>query len=216
MWKIGHTKPQRSSIVLIDVAGANFLDVYYLLVGIVTPRPIAWVTTIDSDGRVNLAPFSFFNAFSANPPVAVFSPTLRRDGGKKDTLRNVEATGEFVLNAAVESLAEKINLSSKDLPYGQSEVELTGLKLLPSVKVKPPRIAETPVTMECKLLQIVPLGKGPTAGNLVIGEVLVMHVDDAVLDAKGRIDPRKLQTIARLGGDFYCRTTDLFEMKRPQ
>ena len=120
------------------------------------------------------------------------------------------------MNAAVESLAENINLSSKDLPYGQSEVDLTGLKLLPSVKVKPPRIAEIPATMECKLLQIVPLGKGPTAGNLVIGEVLVMHVDDAVLDAKGRVDPRKLQTIARLGRDFYCRTTDLFEMKRPQ
>jgi len=202
--------------VLIDVAQSNYLDVYHLLIGVVTPRPIAWVTTIDLDGRVNLAPFSFFNAFSGNPPVVVFSPTLRRDGGKKDTLRNVEATGEFVLNAAVESLAEKINLSSKDLPYGQSEVDLTGLKLLPSVKVKPPRIAEIPATMECKLLQIVPLGNGPTAGNLVIGEVLVMHVDDAVLDAKGRIDPRKLQTIARLGGDFYCRTTDLFEMKRPQ
>ena len=202
--------------MLIDVAQSNYLDVYHLLIGVVTPRPIAWVTTIDLDGRVNLAPFSFFNAFSGNPPVVVFSPTLRRDGGKKDTLRNVEATGEFVLNAAVESLAEKINLSSKDLPYGQSEVDLTGLKLLPSVKVKPPRIAEIPATMECKLLQIVPLGNGPTAGNLVIGEVLVMHVDDAVLDAKGRIDPRKLQTIARLGGDFYCRTTDLFEMKRPQ
>ena len=202
--------------MLIDIASANYLDVYHLLIGIVTPRPIAWVTTVDPKGRVNLAPFSFFNAFSGNPPVVVFSPTLRRDGGKKDTLRNVEATREFVLNAAVESLAEKINLSSKDLPYGESEVDLTGLKLLPSMKVRPPRIAETPVTMECKLMQIVPLGKGPIAGNLVIGEVLVMHIDDAVLDTKGRIDPRKLQTISRLGGDFYCRTTDLFEMKRPQ
>jgi len=201
--------------VLIDVAGANFLDVYHLLVGIVTPRPIAWVTTIDPEGRVNLAPFSFFNAFSANPPVVVFSPTLRRDGSKKDTLRNVETTGEFVLNAAVESLAEKINLSSKELHYGQSEVDLTGLSLLPSLKVKPPRLAETPVTMECKLLQIVRLGEGPIAGNLVIGEILVMHIDETVLDGKGRIDPRKLKTIARLGGDYYCRTSDLFEMKRP-
>src|SRR5260370_25783488 len=116
--------------MLIDVASANFLDVYHLLVGIVTPRPIAWVTTIDPDGRVNLAPFSFFNAFGANPPVVVFSPTVRRDGGKKDTLRNVEATGEFVLNAAVEPLAEKMNLSSKALPYGQSEVELAALRLV--------------------------------------------------------------------------------------
>src|SRR5437867_4801976 len=145
MWKIGHTKPQRSSIVLINVAGANFLDVYYLLVGIVTPRPIAWVTTVDREGRVNLAPFSFFNAFGANPPVVVFSPTLRRDGTKKDTLRNLEANGEFVLNAAVEPLATQINLSSKEIAHGESEVELTGLHVLPSTKVKPPRIAEAPV-----------------------------------------------------------------------
>ena len=202
--------------MLIDVAAANYLDVYHLLVGVVTPRPIAWVTTLDPEGRVNLAPFSFFNAFGANPPVVVFSPTLRRDGGKKDTLRNLEATGEFVLNAAVESLAEKINLSSKELPYGESEVELTGLTLIPSTKVKPPRLAETPVTMECKVLQIISTGKGPIAGNLVIGEVLVMHIADSVLDDKKQIDPRKLRTIARLGGDYYCRTTDLFEMKRPQ
>jgi len=202
--------------VLVDVARADFLEVYHLLVGIVTPRPIAWVTSQDREGQVNLAPFSFYNAFGANPPIVVFSPTLRRDGSKKDTLRNVEATGEFVLNAAVESLAEKINLSSKELPYGQSEVELTGLTLKPSVKVKPPRVGETPVNMECKLLQIVPIGKGPIAGNLVIGEVVMLHIDECVLDEKGRIDPRKLGTIARLGGDYYCRTSDLFEMKRPQ
>src|SRR5438132_4410117 len=102
--------------MLIDVASANFLDVYHLLVGIVTPRPIAWVTTVGADGRVNLAPFSFFNAFGANPPVVVFSPTLRRDGSKKDTLRNVEATGEFVVNAAVADLAAQVNLSARDLP----------------------------------------------------------------------------------------------------
>jgi flavin reductase (DIM6/NTAB) family NADH-FMN oxidoreductase RutF len=199
----------------VDVADASTLDVYHLLVGIVTPRPIAWVTTIDAEGRVNLAPFSFFNAFGANPPVVVFSPTLRRDGTKKDTLRNVEANGEFVLNAAVERLAEQINLSSKELPYGDSEVDLTGLHLLPSTKVKPPRLAEAPVQMEGKVLQIVPIGKGPIAANLVIGEIVAMHVDDTVLDGQGRIDPRKLRTIARLGGDWYCRTSDLFEMKRP-
>src|SRR5918911_3011546 len=122
----------------IDVAGASPLEVYQALVGIVTPRPIAWVTTLDPDGRVNLAPFSFFNAFGSNPPVVVFSPTRRRDGSKKDTLRNVEATGEFVVNAAVEDLAGQVNLSSKELPYGESEVELTGLHLRPSLKVKPP------------------------------------------------------------------------------
>src|SRR4051812_30832414 len=124
--------------LLIDVATSPVLDVYRLLVDVVTPRPIAWVTSIDPEGRVNLAPFSFYNAFGANPPVVVFSPTLRRDASRKDTLRNVEATGEFVLNAAVETLAEKVSLSSKELPYGDSEVELTGLTLLPSLKVKPP------------------------------------------------------------------------------
>jgi flavin reductase (DIM6/NTAB) family NADH-FMN oxidoreductase RutF len=201
--------------MLIDVAKTPVLEVYHMLVDVVTPRPIAWVTSVDRDGRVNLAPFSFFNAFGANPPVVVFSPTLRRDGSKKDTLLNVEATGEFVLNAAVEPLAEKINLSSRELPHGESEVELTGLSLLPSIKVKPPRLAETPVNLECKVLQIVPVGTGPIAANLVIGEVLAMHVADGVLDGKGRVDPRKLRTIARLGADFYCRSTDLFEMKRP-
>src|SRR5258708_3627842 len=110
--------------MLVDVSSAEIVDVYQLLVGIVTPRPIAWVTSVDLEGRVNLAPFSFFNALGANPPVVVFSPTLRRDGSKKDTLRNVEATGEFVLNAAVEALAGPMNLSSSELPPDQSEVDL--------------------------------------------------------------------------------------------
>jgi flavin reductase (DIM6/NTAB) family NADH-FMN oxidoreductase RutF len=199
----------------MDVAASNVVDVYHMLIGVVTPRPIAWVTSIDREGRVNLAPFSFFNAFGANPPVVVFSPTLRRNGTKKDTLLNVEATGEFVVNAAVASLADKVNQSSAELPSGESEVKLTGLHVTPSVKVKPPRLAESPVHLECKLMQIIAIGNGPIAGNLVIGEVVMIHVDDAVLDDKGRVDPRKLRTVARLGGEFWCGTSDLFEMKRP-
>jgi len=199
----------------IDVRNANVVDVYRALIGIVTPRPIAWVSTIDREGRVNLAPFSFFNAFGANPPVVVFSPTLRRDGTKKDTLLNIEATGEFVINAAVASLAEEVNRSSKELPYGESEVELVGLTTCPSMIVKPPRIVESPAHLECKVRQIIPIGDGPISANLVIGEVVYIRVDDAVLDEKGVVDPRKLGTIARLGGDFYARTTDLFELKRP-
>jgi len=201
--------------MLIDVANSGVVETYRTLVEIVTPRPIAWVTSVDSEGRVNLAPFSFFNAFGANPPVVVFSPTRRRDGSKKDTLLNVEATGEFVLNAAVESLAEQVNLSAKELPPGTSEVELTGLSLLPSVKVRVPRIAEAPVNVECVVRQIVPVGDGPLSGNLVIGEVVVIHVDDRVLGPTGHVDPHKLRTIARLGGDDYSRTTDIFSMKRP-
>jgi flavin reductase (DIM6/NTAB) family NADH-FMN oxidoreductase RutF len=201
--------------MIIDAAKSPVVDVYHLLVGIVTPRPIAWVTSVNAAGVVNLAPFSFFNAFGANPPVVVFSPTLRRDGSKKDTLRNIETNGEFVLNTAVESLAEQINLSSKEVPPEESEVELAGLHTLPSVKVKPPRLAEAPVNMECVVRQIVPVGNGPISANLVIGEIVMMHVEDSLLDVNGRVDPRKLRTIARLGGDYYCRTSDLFEMKRP-
>lgn len=200
----------------IDVEGADAVEVYRTLVEVVTPRPIAWVTSIDDQGRVNLAPFSFYNAFSGNPPVVVFSPTLRRDGTRKDTLKNVEATGEFVLNAAVESLANQVNLSSTELPHGESEVELTGLNLLPSTRIKPPRVAESPVHLECRLLQIIHLGNGPIAGNLIIGEVLVIHIDDEIIDDHGRVDPRRLKTIARLGGNHYCRSTDLFEMDRPK
>ncbi|HJZ53348.1 MAG TPA: flavin reductase family protein [Gemmataceae bacterium] len=199
----------------IDVASANVLEVYQLLVGVVTPRPIAWVTTVSPAGVVNLAPFSFFNAFGANPPVVVFSPTLRRDGTKKDTLLNLESLGEFVLNAATAPLAEKVNLTSKELPPDDSEVSLAGLTTVPSVKVKPPRVAESPAQMECVVRQIIPCGTGPIAGNLVIGEVVVMHVSADVLDEKKRVDPRKLRTVARLGGDYWCHTSDLFEQKRP-
>jgi flavin reductase (DIM6/NTAB) family NADH-FMN oxidoreductase RutF len=199
----------------IDVANTPVVEVYQALVGIVTPRPIAWVTTVDPAGRVNLAPFSFFNAFGANPPVVVFSPTNRRDGSKKDTLLNLEATGEFVVHAAVASLAEKINGTSKELPHGESEVDYAGLHTTPSVKVKPPRLVEAPVAMECNVRQIIPIGSGAIAANLVIGEVLLMHIADAVLDANGRVDPRKLKTVARLGQDYWCHTSDLFELKRP-
>jgi flavin reductase (DIM6/NTAB) family NADH-FMN oxidoreductase RutF len=193
----------------------NALDVYHQLVGLVTPRPIAWVTTVSPAGVVNLAPFSFFNTFGANPPVVVFSPTNKRDGSKKDTLRNLEASGEFVVNVSVAALAEKVNLTSKELPADQSEIELAGLHTTPSVRVKPPRVTETPAALECKMLQILPVGGGPISANLVIGEVVMIHVSDEVLDANGRPDPRKLKTVARLGGDFWCHTSDLFELKRP-
>jgi flavin reductase (DIM6/NTAB) family NADH-FMN oxidoreductase RutF len=201
--------------MIIDVGSADVVAVYRALVGIVTPRPIAWVTTVDGQGRVNLAPFSFFNAFGANPPVVVFSPVLMRDRSKKDTLQNLNAVNEFVLNAAVEDLAEKVNATSRELPPGQSEAEYAGLTLEPSAKVRPPRVAESPVHLECRVRQILPIGDGPLAANLVIGEVLLIHIADFVLDDQGAVDPRKLRTIARLGGDYYCRSADLFEMERP-
>ena len=200
----------------IDVSRTPVIDVYHMLVGLVAPRPIAWVTTISESGVVNLAPFSFFNAFGANPPVVVFSPTLKRDGGKKDTLLNIEAKGEFVINASTEKHADLINLSSKPLSYDESEVALTGLATTPSTLVRPPRLADVPFALECKLMQIIPVGNGPISANLVIGQIVTMHVNDDILDSHGIPDPRKINAIARLGGEYWCRTQDLFQLERPQ
>ncbi len=199
----------------IDIAQTPVPEIYQLLVGIVTPRPIAWVTTVDEAGRVNLAPFSFYNAFGANPPVVVFSPTLRRNSTKKDTLLNIEKSGEFVINAATDALVEQVNESSRELPPGTSELDHVGLTAVASLKVRPPRVAQSPANFECRLIQIVPIGTGPIASNLVIGEILMMHIDDQILDEKNAIDPKKLKTVARLGGDFWCHSSDLFKMKRP-
>jgi flavin reductase (DIM6/NTAB) family NADH-FMN oxidoreductase RutF len=201
--------------VEIDVRASDVVDVYHLLVGLVTPRPIAWVTTRAPGGMINLAPFSFFNAFGANPPVVVFSPTLRRDGTKKDTLKNIESSGEFVINAAVASLAEKVNLTSKEISSEESELTLAELHAAPSHVIATPRVAESPFALECAVIQIMPIGAGPIAANLVIGQILHMHIDDAILDAQSKVDPRKLKTVARLGGDYWCHTSDLFEQKRP-
>jgi flavin reductase (DIM6/NTAB) family NADH-FMN oxidoreductase RutF len=201
--------------LIIDVSQTSALDVYRLLISIVTPRPIAWVTSLDTEGRVNLAPFSFFNVFGADPPVVVFAPNRKRDGSKKDTLNNVETTREFVVNAAVADLAAEVNLSSKELPPGESEVDLTGLSVLPSTLVKPPRLAESPINLECRLRQVLRVGENPLSANLVIGEIVMIHLAERILDEEGKIDPRKVRTIARLGGEYYCHTSDLFEMKRP-
>lgn len=199
----------------IDVSKTEVVSVYQMLVGLVAPRPIAWVTTLSASGVVNLAPFSFFNAFGANPPVVVFSPTLKRDGGKKDTLVNIEANGEFVINASSEKHAELINISSKMLSPDESELSLTGQKTLESIRVKPPRLADVPFALECKVIQVIPVGHGAISANLVIGEILTMHIDDMVLDEKGQPDPRKIKAIARLGGENWCRTQDLFQLERP-
>lgn len=199
----------------IDVSKTEVVSVYQMLVGLVAPRPIAWVTTLSASGVVNLAPFSFFNAFGANPPVVVFSPTLKRDGGKKDTLVNIESNGEFVINASSEKHAEHINISSKMLSPDESELNLTGQKTLESIRVKPPRLADVPFALECKVIQVIPVGHGAISANLVIGEILTMHIDDMVLDENGQPDPRKIKAIARLGGENWCRTQDLFQLERP-
>ena len=201
--------------MLVDIKSTPAMEVYQMLVGLVTPRPIAWVTTRSKSGVVNLAPFSFFNMFGANPPVVVFSPTQKRDGSKKDTLRNIEANGEFVINASTEKHAELINLSSAMLPIEESELALTGQSTIASTSIQTPRLADVPFALECRVLQIVPVGQGPISANLVIGEVLTLHVDDEILGEDSYPDPRKLKAIARLGNEYWCRTQDLFQLKRP-
>ncbi|MBX7103741.1 MAG: flavin reductase family protein [Gemmataceae bacterium] len=201
--------------MIIDTSSATLIDIYTALVGVVTPRPIAWVTTVDGAGRINLAPFSFFNAVGSKPPTVMFCPARKPDGGEKDTLANLAEVAEFVVNSATAELAEAVNQSSIDLPRGQSEAEHLGLELIPSLRVQPPRVAASPAHLECRVRQIIRLDDGPSGANLVLGDILTIHVSDEVLDERGRVDPKKYQTLARLGGEWYCRATDLFTMKRP-
>ncbi len=190
---------------------------YALMISCIAPRPIAWVSTLSPDGVPNLAPFSYFNAGGANPPSVVFSPTNFRDGRPKDTLRNVEATGEFVINIAPYELAERMNQTSVDFEYGISEFEQAGLTPLPSQFVKPYRVAESPIQMECRLFQIVRHGEGALAANYVIGEVLCFHVATHLLKEGPVVDNRIADFIGRMGESWYCRVTpeSMFWLPRP-
>jgi flavin reductase (DIM6/NTAB) family NADH-FMN oxidoreductase RutF len=201
--------------MLIDPATTAPRDIYKLLIACITPRPIAWVSTVSPRGVPNLAPFSFFNGIGANPPSVLFCPVNRRDGSKKDTLLNVEATKEFVVNIVPFSLAKPMNDTSADLAYEVNEFETAGIDAVPSLKVKPPRVKDSPVYMECVLHQIIHVGEGALGANVVIGRIVCLEVSDAVLNASGEVDARKLDTIGRMGGSLYSRTTDLFELPRP-
>lgn len=188
---------------------------YALMIGLIQPRPIAWVSTVSPEGVLNLAPFSFFTGICADPMTLCFAPVNDRHGGKKDTLLNVEKTKQFVVNFATERNAEKMNLTSAAYPYGVSEFEKAALTPLPSSRVKPPRVAESPAAFECELVQIVRLGDGPLAGNLVIGKVVFVHCDDAVWNS-GRPRHQDLKAVGRMEGAWYARTADAFELPRPE
>jgi flavin reductase (DIM6/NTAB) family NADH-FMN oxidoreductase RutF len=200
----------------IDPREAGFQNVYKLLIGAVVPRPIAFVSTLSREGVPNLAPFSFFTAVSANPPVICFCP-VRRPGPApyKDTLSNILSTGEFVVNIVSEEFAEKMNATSAEFPPEVDEFQASGLTAVPSDLVRPPRVAESHVQMECKLYLTIEFGELPGSGNLVLGEVVRFHVDDPYFD-DFKIDPEKLRPIGRMGGSTYTRTTDRFEMARPK
>ena len=202
--------------MIVDPREAGHQNTYRLLIESVVPRPIAFVSTLSRDGVANLAPFSFFTAVGANPPIVCFCP-VRRSGTNplKDTLANITATREFVINIVSEEFAEKMNQTSADYPPEVDEFEAAGLTPLPSDLVKPPRVAESHVHMECKLYLTVEIGELPGSGALVLGEVVRFHVDDAYFN-NFRIDPDKLRPIGRMGGAIYTRTTDRFEMTRPK
>ena len=200
--------------MLFDFAALTPNDCYKLLVATVTPRPIAWVVTQDAEGRLNAAPYSFFNVMSGDPPVVVFGIGGREPGDAKDTGNNIRRTGQFVVNLVDEATADAMNVTAIDFPHGVDEIAEAGLTTLPSVRVAPPRIAESPVALECERMMGIEIGSGRT---LVLGRVLAMHVrDDAVLDRERcYIDTPKLRLIGRMhGAGWYARTSDLFEVRR--
>ena len=190
-------------------------DAYQWMISTILPRPIAWVSTISADGKTNLAPFSFFQGVTANPPTLMFVPVNNRQGQKKDTVRNIEAVPEFVVNLVPHALAEQMNACSALLPYGESEFEKFGITAAKSDLVRPPRVAAAPVAYECRLRQIVNIGEGPLAAHVIFGSILVAHVRDDVLGANGKPDARKLDLIGRLGGEDYTTTRDIFSIERP-
>jgi len=187
-----------------------------IILGSVVPRPIAWVSTIGVSGQPNLAPFSFFNAVCYNPPTLLFCPGVRAtDVGSKDTYHNIRATHEFVINIVTEGLAEAMNVTATELPPEINEFELAGLTEAPSAKVRPPRVAQSPINFECTLNQIVDIGDGsPGSGWVVIGNVVHIHVADEVMLPDYKIDIRTLKPIGRLAGFNYTRVNDIFEIKR--
>ena len=195
----------------------NFEGFSRVLTGVVVPRPIALVSTKSTDGIVNLAPFSFFNAVAYDPPTIIFS-SARRVGEKqekaKDTLANIEATGEFVIAVVVDEIAEAMNRTAAEYPSEVNEFEVAELTEAPSDLIAPPLVAESPVNMECRLVQVVPIGNSDHGHGLVIGEIVRMHVRDDIINGH-RIDHQKLKPTGRLAGSMYCYTADSFEMVRP-
>ena len=188
------------------------------LLGAIAPRPICFASTVDKDGNANLSPFSFFNVFGSNPTTLIFSPARRvRDNTIKHTLQNIYETNEVVINVVNYAMVQQTSLSSCEYEKGVDEFVKAGFTKLASEKVKPYRVAESPVQLECKVRQVIETGTEGGAGNLVICEVLVMHINDEILDEQQRIDPHKIDLVARMGFDYYCRASGaaVFEVAKP-
>ncbi len=201
---------------MIDLAASDLpaRDAYKLMIGIIVPRAIAFVSTISRSGTLNLAPFSFFTGVGSNPPMLCIS-MIYRDGEPKDSLRNIIDTGEFVVNSVSYALGERMNLTSGEYGADIDEFDLSGLTPVPSLKVKPPRVAESPTSMECVLHQVVTVGNAPKQVGIVIGEIVQFRIREDLYD-NGRINPHALDAIGRMAGDSYATTHEIFEMKRPK
>jgi flavin reductase (DIM6/NTAB) family NADH-FMN oxidoreductase RutF len=203
-------------MLAFDPAGHSPGDIYKLMIGAIVPRPIALVSSVDEANVRNLAPFSYFTACSSNPPVVVFCPILRPlPPMAKDTLRNILATREFVVNIVSEEFVERMNATAATVGPEVDEFALSGLTTIASDLIKPARVAESHVQMECRLLQIVQVSDKPGGGTLVLGEVMRFHVDQDLIE-NFRIDPEKLRAVGRMAGTTYVRTTDRFELERPK
>ncbi|NML36433.1 flavin reductase family protein [Chitinophaga sp. G-6-1-13] len=188
------------------------------LQGAIAPRPICFASTVDAEGKPNLSPFSFFNLFGTNPPTLIFSPSRRvRDNTTKHTLENIRATREVVINVVTYGMVQQTSLASCEYPEGVDEFVKAGFTPLPSEKVKPLRVKESPVQLECVVKQIIETGNQGGAGNLIICEPILIHINDEIFDAKGKIDPQKIDLVARMGGDYYCRASGdaVFEVPKP-
>lgn len=202
--------------LVLDTASKPWPEIYRRLTEIIQPRPIALVSTRNAAGQLNLAPFSFYTLISCNPPLLAFCPQLAgRTGQKKDTLRNLEQHPQFVVATVTDALARSVNQTSAPLPYGESEFDFAGLTPVPAQRIDGFCVQESPVNLECELVEIRSYGVEGGAGNLVVGRILLMHIADQVLDAKGAVDPERLQAVGRMGGEAWCRTTDRFELPRP-
>jgi flavin reductase (DIM6/NTAB) family NADH-FMN oxidoreductase RutF len=200
--------------VKINPASLDRREAHDFFVGTAVPRPIAFVSTVGNTGVYNLAPFSFFVPLSAKPAIVGLGISRRRDGSKKDTLVNIEQTRDFVVNLVTEGMAEAMNQASGEYPYEVDEFKITGLTPIRADFVKSPMVGESPINMECRFLQVLEWGEFPNINSFIIAEVIQVHVKDEFW-AGGEIQSSKLKAVGRMGGDLYCRTTDVFEMKRP-
>jgi flavin reductase (DIM6/NTAB) family NADH-FMN oxidoreductase RutF len=205
-------------MLTIHLKDLNVMDVQSYLQHAVAPRPIAFASTIDTDGKINLSPFSFFNLFSSNPPIVIFSPARRaRDNSTKHTLQNVLAVPQVVINIVDYNMVQQLSLASCEYAKDVNEFTKAGLTMQPATLVQPPMVAESKIKLECNVIEVKPLGENAGAGNLVIAEVLCMHIDESILDENNKIDQTKINHVARLGGDWYTKVdgTNLFKVAKP-